>query len=419
MRSERGYQTVEPVPLSPNILTKEQLLAEIADIDSLCIEESDDHGVLLWDDEDAKYIPVRFLENFSPEALAGLIHISSDIPSAYQVDKSALAQYLWSTCDKNAFITLEELVVIWSEPDNPETFEPSGFVDEQSARLYKKYCDEYAYEIGSDVLGQLWFERNTVLVNMGEIIRTAKEIANENKAIPDPYFSFENQVDVGFLTTVLHELRHLQMDTNIFLPEDDYPLCLNSEEAVEEYCREAFESSGPIQDIFPALFEGVQETLSNPLLKREGGCYYHVTLAENVPSIRDNGLIPSIGPRAEEAGETERSIYLFASKDDMDTALMGWLGEWYTEHFGEECKLAILLIRLPDDIYVLDNGTGYEGICNTVIPPEYISFFDESGMPLEAQVRKPSLDGVIQSAQARQMGQAQSGHAEHRDEIEI
>ena len=59
---------------------------------------------------------------------------------------------------------------------------------------------------------------------------------------------------ICFLTTILHELRHLQLDTNILLSEDDYPLSLGSEEAVEAYCRAAFESSDVCPEVFPFLF---------------------------------------------------------------------------------------------------------------------------------------------------------------------
>lgn len=152
----------------------------------------------------------------------------------------------------NAFITLEEVVVVWSQPDDAGTYMSSDFEDEQRKRLREEYSDEYAYEIGDGVLGQLWFERNTAVINMGEIVRIADEIATENADVVDidPFFSFENQVQTGFLTTVFHELRHLQMDTNIFLPEDTYPLEFASENAVEEYCREAFEAHPMVAFVF-------------------------------------------------------------------------------------------------------------------------------------------------------------------------
>lgn len=236
-------------------LTKEFLLAQVSETPELSIESSDNKELLVWDDEDAKFLPVHFLEFMTPEALAQKIHISSDIPKRYQAEKKALASCLWTVCDHNAFITLEDVVVIWSKPDNVETFESSDFGDEQRNRLYEKYADEYAYEIGEGALGQLWWERNTVVINMGEIVRIADEIATENADMvdTDPFFSFENQVRSGFLTTVLHELRHLQLDTNIFLPEDMYPLALASEEAVEDYCREVFEDHVINDSILPSL----------------------------------------------------------------------------------------------------------------------------------------------------------------------
>lgn len=218
-----------PQTLQP--LTKEYLLSRVSEVSELSIESSDDKGLVVWDDEDAKLLPVHFPEAMTVDDLVQRIHISSDIPEWCRADRKALAEYLWKTCDYNAFITLEEVVVVWSQPDDAGTYMSSDFEDEQRKRLREEYSDEYAYEIGESVLGQLWFERNTAVINMGEIVRAADEVAAQNADLLDidPFFSFDNQVQTGFLTTVLHELRHLQMDTNIFLPEDMYPLELASE----------------------------------------------------------------------------------------------------------------------------------------------------------------------------------------------
>lgn len=251
------------MPQAPQPLTKEYLLSQVSEIQELSIESSDDKGLVVWDDEDAKLLPVHFPEAMTVDDLVQRIHISSDIPEWYRADKKALAEYLWNACDHNAFITLEEIVVVWSEQDNAETFEPSDFEDEQRKRLYEEYSDECASEIGEGVLGQLWFERNTVVINMGEIVRAAEEVTVQNTGLVDidPFFSFESQVQTGFLTTVLHELRHLQMDTNIFLPEDMYPLELASEGAVEEYCREAFETHVSNDGILPSLYDAPKQSI--------------------------------------------------------------------------------------------------------------------------------------------------------------
>ena len=139
---------------------------------------------------------------------------------------------------------------------------------------------------------------------------------------------------------------------------------------------------------------------SEPYIIPDIHLYYHVTLMENVPSIRKNGLLPQIGERSEELGETEKAIYLFPSKEDMDNALMNWLGEWYNEEYGEDCDLAILEVRLPEEISVMDEGVGYEVVCKEKIPAECIRYFDEMGKELDDErshfrVMKPEEIGDI------------------------
>ena len=47
---------------------------------------------------------------------------------------------------------------------------------------------------------------------------------DENLDLADPWFSAENQYRTGVLQTAIHELRHLQMDTNPFLQKILIPL---------------------------------------------------------------------------------------------------------------------------------------------------------------------------------------------------
>ena len=147
-----------------------------------------------------------------------------------------------------------------------------------------------------------------------------------------------------------------------------------------------------------AFFNGEYEGWSDEDIKRfirEQGNYYnpnrvregifakqmlfHVTLMENVESIREKGLIPQIGERSAEIGETEEYVYLFTSYEAMDNALMNWMGEWYNERYGEDVELAVLKILIPPEIPIIDMGIGYEMICPSMIPSEYIEFFDELG----------------------------------------
>lgn len=47
--------------------------------------------------------------------------------------------------------------------------------------------------------------------------------------------------------TLIHEIGHLMMDTNTFLPEDEFPVSEASEDAVEAFCRERYEELGVLK----------------------------------------------------------------------------------------------------------------------------------------------------------------------------
>lgn len=229
-------------------ITKEMIDEIIAVDDELEVLEESESGYVLFDACNGKDIPVHFIETMVLENLMGLIHVSKDIPKKYRPDESKIVEYLWHNLDRNMFITLEEIVIVWSDTDN------ESFVDMQRTRLYQEYNDEYAYEIGENVLGQMWFDRNIIIINMGEIVKMAKENEQEFSLFENDYYCADNQVIVGFLTTLIHELRHLQMDTNYFLPVDEYPENEADEDCVELYCRQVFEKSEVPTDLFVHLW---------------------------------------------------------------------------------------------------------------------------------------------------------------------
>ena len=145
-----------------------------------------------------------------------------------------------------------------------------------------------------------------------------------------------------------------------------------------------------------------QRDYYNPEGLREGvfvkRMLFHVTLMENVESIREKGLLPQIGERSLEAEESEKNVYLFTSYEAMDNALMNWLGEWYNERYGEDVDLAVLKVLVPPEIPIVDEGVGYEVLCPACIPPEYISFFDELGQEIGIPLYRYELycDGEYQ-----------------------
>lgn len=82
------------------------------------------------------------------------------------------------------------------------------------------------------------------------------------------------------------------------------------------------------------------------LVESTSRVFYHVTPARNVKSIQKKGLVPAIGDRSSELGETEKAIYLFADLTDVEDAVMNWLGD----AFDEDETLALLRVELPDGI---------------------------------------------------------------------
>lgn len=98
---------------------------------------------------------------------------------------------------------------------------------------------------------------------------------------------------------------------------------------------------------------------------------YHVTPKSNLPSILKNGLIPTIGERSKLL-ETIPKVYLFPSKENLETALLNWLGEEF-EDLQED--LIILEIDLSDTIYQKE---AFELTVSEIIKPDLIlNFYDE------------------------------------------
>ena len=89
---------------------------------------------------------------------------------------------------------------------------------------------------------------------------------------------------------------------------------------------------------------------------------YHLTRGHNLPSILRDGLIPAIGPRAADLGETAPAVYLFPDLDAVEAALSSW-GE---VAFGDEDPLACLEVSLEREIPL----EGFELISPDPIPAD-------------------------------------------------
>lgn len=94
---------------------------------------------------------------------------------------------------------------------------------------------------------------------------------------------------------------------------------------------------------------------------------YHVTPADNMQSILSNGLVPSIGGRSMDLGETVPSIYLFSSEDALIDGLGNWLGEYF-----EDVELAVF--EVDTDGFIDHSTVEYEVVIYETIPVHRIRF---------------------------------------------
>lgn len=98
--------------------------------------------------------------------------------------------------------------------------------------------------------------------------------------------------------------------------------------------------------------------------------FYHVTPSENVKSILDQGLKPSVGSRSEKLNE-KPSTFLFKSKNDVEDAMMNWLGDEF-----EDTPVNLLKIKLPTHIKP-HNTAGFEHQVFDHIHPKHIEDLGE------------------------------------------
>ena len=126
--------------------------------------------------------------------------------------------------DTNMFICLNRIIVLNAEDDDEE------FI------LSKLDISDLDMPNYYDSLGLKWTYTNSIIINMTAIEKTAKALVDE-----DEILDYGDECKWGFLVTLLHELRHLGLEANPYLPEDEYPPSLFTEEEVEQWARDESE----------------------------------------------------------------------------------------------------------------------------------------------------------------------------------
>jgi len=107
---------------------------------------------------------------------------------------------------------------------------------------------------------------------------------------------------------------------------------------------------------YKEFFSYLKEDVSSKTLA------YHVTYKANLSSIRSKGILPQIPKDMND----EKAIYLFKTREDVENALMNWLGD----RFEDDDKLVLLTV----DITGLNckDTVEYEWACTDLISPDRI-----------------------------------------------
>ena len=111
---------------------------------------------------------------------------------------------------------------------------------------------------------------------------------------------------------------------------------------------------------------------------------FHVTTFEAYGSIREQGLLPRIGPRSTELGEENPQIYFFRSREDVEQGLMQWLGD----EFNEDEVLLVLEVDLSAIDVVATEGQFELTVSQPIGPDRILRCYDENLSPISlARVR--------------------------------
>jgi len=101
---------------------------------------------------------------------------------------------------------------------------------------------------------------------------------------------------------------------------------------------------------------------------------FHVTTDDALPLILENGLVPAIGPRSQEADEPRNAVFAFTSREALEDGLSNWLGDAFEDHEGE---IFILEFHYSGGKQFQD--VEYEiGILEAVHPTDFIKVLDDS-----------------------------------------
>lgn len=203
------------------------------------IIEETDNDVVYYDYTYAVELHLRFAECISDDYVKSIIHIGDGAKQ-----RGLTSDYLISVMKKAFGRDYEDYLCTLSGIIIPSNEAEFYTMLEQTIRTSDDVKEWYEYEGDcNDVVGKMLFAHQIVFINENLIYNLSKDICA--KYNEDDY-ALQKEYEIGVLTTFLHEMRHLLMETHLFLSEEEFPDSERTEENVEAYAIAAYESLGEL-----------------------------------------------------------------------------------------------------------------------------------------------------------------------------
>lgn len=175
--------------------------------DAVCILEESDSSIFVEDDTDGYSWRYEFTDTDAMDSawLSDRIVVTPSTQETGILNIESLKEFILSFIPKETYQTLNRLVFVSDlEKDWDYLWE---YKDERIDTDFSDLLEMHSLPDG--LLGINWSTNCVVVVNVGEIINTVREML-ESGEIYD--YEYSSEVIIGLKTTIAHEFRHLQQN---------------------------------------------------------------------------------------------------------------------------------------------------------------------------------------------------------------
>ena len=200
----------------------------------LSVQEETAESVSTYDYDQGREITYRLVPH-DRNSVKALIHILPAAAASKLIDADWIAGLVLAA-GQDMLRILSGIYIISAPEDVPELMELTGAAPEE---IPEQIPFEPEDADGS-CLGVSWHDRCSIIVDVAAISKAVDELEQESGADMLP-FDWHSEFRFGFGPTLLHEIRHMGL-SDPFPPVSGYPPELGSEEAVEQWALDTYES---------------------------------------------------------------------------------------------------------------------------------------------------------------------------------